>query len=57
MARELQKFDSASKLKPVISSTTLLLASGQFGEEQMGDVAARVEQLIQTHLLGKDRLQ
>ena len=59
MARELRKFDSASKLKPVISSTTLLLAPGQFGEEQIGDVAARVDQLVQAHLhlLGKDRLQ
>jgi PAS domain S-box-containing protein len=57
MARELRKFDGASKLKPVISSTTLLLAPGQFGEEQIGGVAARVDQLVQTHLLGKERLQ
>jgi PAS domain S-box-containing protein len=57
MARELQKFDSASRLKPVISSTTLLLAPGQFGEEQIGDIAARVDQLVQAHLLGKERLQ
>ncbi len=57
MARELRKFDGASKLKPVISSTTLLLAPGQFGEEQIGDVAARVDQLVQAHLLGKERLQ
>jgi PAS domain S-box-containing protein len=57
MARELKNFDSASKLKPVISSTTLLLAPGQFGEEQIGDVAAWVEQLVQVNLLGKDRLQ
>jgi PAS domain S-box-containing protein len=57
MARELRKFDSASKLKPVISSTTLLLAPGQFGEEQIGDIAARVDQLVQAHLLGKERLQ
>jgi PAS domain S-box-containing protein len=57
IVRELQNFDSASKLKPVISSTTLLLAPGQFGEEQICDVAARVEQLVQAHLLGKERLQ
>jgi PAS domain S-box-containing protein len=57
MARELRKFDGASKLKPVISSTTLLLAPGQFGEEQIGGVAARVDQLVQAHLLGKERLQ
>jgi len=57
MARELRKFDSASKLKPAISSTTLLLAPGQFGKEQIGDVAARIDQLVQSHLMGKDRLQ
>jgi hypothetical protein len=57
VARELRKFDSSSKLKPAISSTTLLLAPGQFGEEQIGDVAARVDQLVQAHLLGKERLQ
>jgi hypothetical protein len=57
IVRELQNFDSASKLKPVISSTTLLLAPGQFGEEQKGDVASRVEQLVQAHLLGKERLK
>ena len=55
IVRELQNFDSASKLKPVISSTTLLLAPGPFGEEQIADVAARVEQLVQAHLLGKER--
>jgi hypothetical protein len=57
VARELRKFDSSSKLKPAISSTTLLLAPGHFGEEQIGDVAARVDQLVQAHLLGKERLQ
>jgi len=57
LVRELQNFDSASKLKPVISSTTVLLAPGQFGEEQIDNVAARVEQLVQAHLLGKKRLQ
>jgi hypothetical protein len=57
IGRELQNFDSASKLKPVISSTTLLLAPGPFGEEQIADVAARVEQLVQAHLLGKERLK
>jgi hypothetical protein len=57
IVRELLNFDSASKLKPVISSTTVLLAPGQFGEEQIDNVAARVEQLVQAHLLGKERLQ
>jgi hypothetical protein len=56
--RELLVFDSASKLKPVISSTTLSLASsGQSGEEQIGDLMARIEQLVQAHLLDKEPLR
>jgi hypothetical protein len=57
IVRELQNFDSASKLKPVISSTTLLLVPGRSGEEQIGEIAARVEQLVQAHLLGKETLK
>jgi PAS domain S-box-containing protein len=57
IVRELQNFDSASTLEPVVSSTTLLLAPGQSGEEQKGEVAARVEQLVQAHLLGKERFK
>jgi PAS domain S-box-containing protein len=51
MSRELRNFDSAAKLKPVISSTTLLLAQGSPAEEQTRDVARQIERLIQTHLL------
>jgi len=54
IVRELQNFDSASRLKPVISSMTLLVAPGQSGEVQISEVAARVEQLVQAHLLGKE---
>ncbi len=57
IARELQNFDNASKLKPVISSTTLLVAPGQSGEEQIGEVTARIERLVQAHFLGKERLK
>jgi hypothetical protein len=57
IGRELQNFDSASKLKPVISSTTLVVAPGRSGEEQIGEIAARVEQLVQAHLLGKEKLK
>ena len=55
--RELQNFDSASKLKPVISSTTLLVAPGQSREEQISEVTARIERLVQAHLLDKGRLK
>jgi signal transduction histidine kinase len=54
ISRELQNFDKASKLKPVISSTTLLVAAGPSGEEQIADVTARIEQLVQARLLGKE---
>jgi hypothetical protein len=54
ISRELQNFDKASKLKPVISSTTLLVAPGTSREEQIADVTARIEQLVHAHLLGKE---
>jgi len=57
IVRELQTFDSASKLMPVISATTMLVAPGRPGEEQRGEIAARLEQLVQAHLLGKERLK
>ena len=57
IVRELQIFDSASKLMPVISSTTLLVAPGRSSEEQIGEIAARVEQLVQAHRPGMERLQ
>jgi hypothetical protein len=53
IGRELQNFDKASKLKPVISSTTLP-APGPAGEEQIAAVTARIEQLVHAHLLGKE---
>jgi PAS domain S-box-containing protein len=49
MNRELRDFDSAAKLKPVISSTTLLLAPGSPAEEQKQEVARQIEKLMQTH--------
>jgi PAS domain S-box-containing protein len=54
---ELRNFDRASQLKPVISSTTLLVPADQSGEEQISEVAARIEGLVQAHLLGKERLK
>ncbi len=56
IARELQNFDKASKLKSVISSTTLP-APGPAGEEQIAAVTARIEQLVHAHLLGKEKLK
>jgi PAS domain S-box-containing protein len=46
VSRELRNFDSGAKLKPVISSTTLVLAG-----EPTHEVARQIERLIQTHLL------
>jgi PAS domain S-box-containing protein len=51
MSRELGDFDSGAKLKPVISSTTLLLAPGSPAEEQTHEVARQIERLIHTHLV------
>ena len=50
ITRELQNFDSASRLKPVISSTTLLVAQGTSRRIQARDIATRIERLIQKHL-------
>jgi len=57
IGRELRTFDHDSKLKPVISSTTLFVKPGTPKEEQIGEVTARIERLIQAHLLGKESLK
>ena len=57
IVRELQNFDNASRLKPVISSTTLLVPHGHPREEQIDEITARIERLVQAHLLGKERLK
>jgi hypothetical protein len=51
----LQNFDKASQLNPAISSMTMLVARGQSREEQIREVAARIESSVQEHLLGKER--
>ena len=56
IGRELRDFDSASRLEPVISSTTLPLTPGSPREEQIVEVTARIERLVQAHLHGMDRL-
>ena len=56
IGREMQTFDNASRLKPVISSTELLVPPGQPREEQIGEITARIEQLVQAHLAAKGRL-
>jgi PAS domain S-box-containing protein len=55
IGRELQNFDGTSRLKPVISSTTLLVPPGQAGNEQTNEVTAGIERLVRSHLLGKER--
>ena len=57
IGRELRNFDKDSKLKPVISSTTLLVAPDRSREEQIGEVTAGIERVIQAHLMAKERLQ
>jgi hypothetical protein len=52
----LQDF-SASKVKPAISSMTVLLAAGQSREGQIGEVTTQIELLVQTHLVGKTKLK
>lgn len=57
IGRELRTFDNDSKLKPVISSTTLLVEPGKPREEQIAEVTAQIERLVQAHLLGKASLK
>ena len=57
IGRELQNFDGASRLKPVVSSTTLLVPPGQSTKEQADGVTAGIERLVRAHLLGKERLK
>jgi len=54
---ELQNFDNASRLKPVISSNTLLVAPGQSMEDQISEITAEIERLVRSHLLGTERLK
>ena len=53
--RDLQNFDKASQLHPVISSTMLPVPRGQSREEQIRELIARIESLVQEHLLGKEK--
>jgi signal transduction histidine kinase len=57
IGRELQNFDDASRLKPVISSTTLAVAQGRPREDQIGELAEQIERLTQRHLAGTEILQ
>ena len=55
IGRELKNFDIGSKLKPVISSTTLLLAPGQSSEEQIADVVATDRAIGWNRISGRRR--
>ena len=57
ISRELQDFDNTSRLKPVISSTTLLVPPDQSRDEQIGGVMETIEELIRKHLVGKKKLK
>ena len=53
--RQLQKFDDVAKLKPEISSTTLLMSPGQPREAQINEVMTQIERLV--HIPDKERRQ
>jgi len=53
--RDLQNFDKASQLNPIISSMTMLVARGQSREQQIREVTVQIESSVQEHLLGKER--
>jgi PAS domain S-box-containing protein len=55
VTRELQNFDSASKLKPVLAYNTLAVAPGLSLEEQIGEASAQIDRLIQAHLGSKEK--
>jgi PAS domain S-box-containing protein len=55
--RELQAFDNVSQLQPIISSTSLPVSSDQSREEQIGAVTTQLDQLVQAHLITKERLR
>jgi PAS domain S-box-containing protein len=55
--RNLQTFDKSSQLKQQISSTTVAVVRGRSREEQIREVAARIETSVQEHLLGQERNQ
>ena len=57
IGRELEIFDNSSRLKPVISSTALPVRPGHSWKEQMGEVTAEIERVVQAHLHGKDKLK
>lgn len=50
ITHELQNFDSAAKLKPVISSTTLRVTQGGSRNIWAREIATRIEGLVQMHL-------
>jgi PAS domain S-box-containing protein len=54
---ELQRFDHASKLKPVISATTLLVTPDPSRDRQISEVMERIERVIQAHILAREELQ
>jgi hypothetical protein len=53
----LQSFDDDSRLKPVISSITLPVAPDKSRQEQIGELTARIERLVQAHLLVQEELK
>jgi Histidine kinase-, DNA gyrase B-, and HSP90-like ATPase len=56
ITRELRSFDSGTTLKPVFAYTTLAVEHGLSLDDQIGEVTAQIERLIQAHLSRKERL-
>jgi PAS domain S-box-containing protein len=57
IGRELRTFDHGARLKPVISSTTLLVPPGRPTKEQIDEVVTGIDQLIQVRLSRQKGLQ
>jgi hypothetical protein len=57
ITRELQNFDNTSRLKPIISSTTLLVAPNHARDEQVRGVMEAFERLMRKHLSDKKKLR
>jgi PAS domain S-box-containing protein len=54
--RELQSIINLSRFKPIISSTTISIPPDAPREEQITEVTAEIERLVQDHLSSKERV-
>jgi PAS domain S-box-containing protein len=57
ICRELHTFEGPSRLMQTISSTTLVVTPGASTDRQVDEITARIEQLVQAHLLDREPLK